>query len=103
MTRLLQRLKEKVRDTVSEIPVHAARLAVMGVGQALLLTDRVRKDYKEARAAGLGPVLGRLREDAESLTGKMVGKVMGRSGDGHGPAPAADSEIVVGKPTDTRA
>ncbi|MCO6006628.1 hypothetical protein NE236_16710 [Actinoallomurus purpureus] len=96
-------MKEQVQETVSELPIHAARLAVMGVGQALLLTDRVRKDYKEARESGLGPVLGRLRDDAEDLTGRLVGKVTGRSapdggaGEGGAPTPAS-SEIAVGKP-----
>ncbi|MCW2947887.1 MAG: hypothetical protein JWR24_4604, partial [Actinoallomurus sp.] len=104
MTRSPRRLKEQVKETVSELPIYAARLAVMGVGRALLLTDRVRKDYKEARESGLGPVLGRLRDDAENLTGTVAGKVAGRpSGDGHAegrprPRPAADSEISVGKP-----
>ncbi|GAB3986477.1 hypothetical protein GCM10029978_102110 [Actinoallomurus acanthiterrae] len=108
MTPSPRRLKEQVRETVSELPIHAARLAVMGVGQALLLTDRVRKDYKEAREAGLGPVLGRLRGDAEDITGRIVGKVTGRTGPDEqadteeGPAPsAASSEIAVGKPSGT--
>jgi hypothetical protein len=90
MTRSPQRLKEQVRGAVSELPIHAARLAVMGVGRALLLTDRVRKDYREAREAGLSPVLGRLRNDAENL----IGKVTSRPDE----PPTADSEIVVGKP-----
>jgi len=104
MTRSPYRLKEQVRETVSELPIHAARLAVMGIGRALLLTDRVRKDYREARESGLGPVLGRLRDDAENLTGKVVHKVVGRPEDGDQAKeqpkrrPAADSEIVVGKP-----
>jgi hypothetical protein len=104
MTRSPRRLKEQVKETVSELPIHAARLAVMGVGRALLLTDRVRKDYKQARESGLGAVLSRLREDAENITGKAVGKVTDRlAGDGHAgkesrPRPAADSEIAVGKP-----
>lgn len=90
MTRSPQRLKEQVREAVSELPIHAARLAVMGVGRALLLTDRVRKDYREAREAGLGPVLGRLRDDA----GNLIGKVTSRPAETRAP----DSEIVVGKP-----
>ena len=104
MTRSPRRLREQVKETVSELPIHAARLAVMGVGRALLLTDRVRKDYKQARESGVGPVLGRLRDDAENMTGKAVGKVTDRlSGDGHAgkesrPRSAADSEIAVGKP-----
>jgi hypothetical protein len=101
MTRTPRRLKEHVRDTVSELPIHAARLAVMGVGRALLLTDRVRKDYREARESGLGPVLGRLKGDAENLTGKVVGKVAGNGKVEEAPTTsrtAADSEISVGKP-----
>jgi hypothetical protein len=90
MTRSPQRLKEQVREAVSELPIHAARLAVMGVGRALLLTDRVRKDYREAREAGLGPVIGRLRNDAENL----IGKVTSRPAEPQAP----ESEIVVGKP-----
>jgi hypothetical protein len=101
MTRTPRRLKEHVRDTVSELPIHAARLAVMGVGRALLLTDRVRKDYREARESGLGPVLGRLKGDAENLTGMVVGKVAGNGKAEEAPTTsrtAADSEISVGKP-----
>jgi hypothetical protein len=100
MTRTPRRLKEQVRDTVSELPIHAARLAVMGVGRALLLTDRVRKDYREARETGLGPVLGRLRGDAENLTGTIVGKVAGNGKAEEAPKSRAadDSEISVGKP-----
>ncbi len=102
MTRSPRRLKEQVKDTVSELPIYAARLAVMGVGRALMLTDRVRKDYKEARETGLAPVLGRLRGDAENLTENVVGKVAGRvSGNGQAPETTrtdTDSEISVGKP-----
>src|SRR5256885_9625344 len=93
MTRSPQRLKDQVREAVSELPIHAARLAVMGVGRALLLTDRVRKDYREAREAGLGPVIGRLRNDA----GNLIGKVTSRPAE----PPAPESEIVVGKPEPT--
>jgi hypothetical protein len=99
MTRSPQRLKEQVREAVSELPIHAARLAVMGVGRALLLTDRVRKDYREAREAGLAPVLGRLRDDAETLTGKVVGRVANVSRPSRASeTQTTDSEIVVGKP-----
>lgn len=104
MTRSPRRLKAHVQDTVSELPIHAARLAVMGVGQALLLTDRVRKDYREAREEGIGPVIGRLRDDAEHLTGRIVSRITGRGGAGGATAPsgrgaaAADGEIAVGKP-----
>lgn len=106
MTRSPRRLKAQVQETVSELPIHAARLAVMGVGQALLLTDRVRKDYREARESGIGPVLGRWRHDAEHLTVSLVGKVASRvtgesapaKADGRRTRPAAESEIAVGKP-----
>jgi hypothetical protein len=105
MTPSPRRLKDQVQETVSELPVHAARLAVMGVGQALLLTDRVRKDYKEARESGLAPVLGRLIDDAENLTGRLVGKVTsrvvpdGRTSAEESAAPTATGpEIAVGKP-----
>lgn len=103
-----RRLKEQVKETVSELPVHAARFAVMGVGRALMLTDRMRKDYKDVRETGLGPVLGRLKDDAGNLTGAVVGMVSGgrsetrpASNGKAEPAPsraAADSEISVGKP-----
>ncbi|WP_329242021.1 hypothetical protein OG417_43325 [Actinoallomurus sp. NBC_01490] len=100
MTRSPRHLREQVKDTVSELPIQAARLAVMGVGRALLLTDRLRKDYREARESGLSPVLGRLKNDAENFTGMVVGKV---AGNGRAPTPpkgraADDSEISVGKP-----
>jgi hypothetical protein len=100
MTRSPRRLKEQVRETVTELPIHAARFAVMGVGRALLLTDRVRKDYNEARKSGLGPVLGRLKDDAENLTGMVVSKVAGRAAsNGQAEeAPKRDTEISVGKP-----
>ncbi|GLY73294.1 hypothetical protein [Actinoallomurus iriomotensis] len=100
MTRSPRQLREQVKDTVSELPIQAARLAVMGVGRALLLTDRLRKDYREARESGLSPVLGRLKNDAENLTGMVVGKVAGNGRTAEpskGPA-AGDSEISVGKP-----
>jgi hypothetical protein len=99
MTRSPRRLREQVKDTVSELPIHAARLAVMGVGRALLLTDRVRKDYRDARESGLGPVLGRLKNDAENLTGTVVGKVAGNGRTAEEPKTrSGDSEISVGKP-----
>jgi hypothetical protein len=104
MTPSPRRLKEHVKQTVSELPVHAARLAVMGVGRALMLTDRVRKDYRDARESGIAPVLGRLRNDAENLTDAVVGRVAGRqAGNGRvaeGPRTVSDSEISVGKPTE---
>jgi hypothetical protein len=103
MTRSPRRLQKQVKDTVSELPIHAARLAVMGVGRALLLTDRVRKDVREARESGLGPVLGRLRNDAGAITGMVVGKVSGNGKvEEETKSRAADSEISVGKPKPAR-
>jgi hypothetical protein len=78
MARPPGRLKEQVQETVREIPVQAARLALFGVGRTLLLTDRVRKDYKEARESGLRPVLVRWRDDAERVAVKVVGTVSER-------------------------
>jgi hypothetical protein len=93
MTRPQGRLKEQIQETVREIPVQAARLALFGVGRTLLLTDRVRKDYREARESGLRPVLERWRDDAGQLAGKVVGRVnerrpsAGRPEPKPGPAP----------------
>jgi hypothetical protein len=93
MTRSSDRIKEQVQETVRDLPVQAARLALFGVGRTLLLTDRVRKDYKEAREAGLRPVLDRWRHDAEELAGKVVGKVTERvSRSESQPAPAERPE-----------
>ena len=52
------------------------------------------------RESGLGPVLGRLKNDAENITGIVVGKVAGNGAAEEGPQSraAADSEISVGKP-----
>jgi hypothetical protein len=78
MTRPQGRLKEQLQETVREIPVQAARLALFGVGRTLLLTDRVRKDYREARESGLRPVLERWRDDAGQLAEKAMGRVKER-------------------------
>jgi cell division septation protein DedD len=89
MTRSPGRMKEQVQETVREIPVQAARLALFGVGRTLLLTDRVRKDYQEARESGLRPVLDRWRGDAERIAVKVVGTVTERvSGSGRHAASA---------------
>lgn len=100
MTRSPRRIREQVKDTATELPIQAARLAVMGVGRALLLTDRVRKDYRDARESGLGPVLGRLKNDAGNITGKVMGKVSrnGRAEKEPKSPAGTDSEISVGKP-----
>lgn len=104
MTRSQGRLKEQIQETVREIPVQAARLALFGVGRTLLLTDRVRKDYREARESGPRRVLERWRDDAGQLAGKVMGRVnermpsAGRSepkpGPGPQPRPAPESPVA---------
>ncbi|MEO3822483.1 hypothetical protein [Actinomadura sp. B10D3] len=118
MTKSPRRLREQVRDTVGEqvrdLPLHAVRLAMFGVGRALLLSDRVTRDYKEiTEGGGVKPVIGRLREDVQTTAEKVVGKVVERvrgeepepgakaePARGSGPAAArpAAEEISVGKP-----
>ncbi|WP_141578207.1 hypothetical protein [Actinomadura sp. WMMA1423] len=78
-----RRLSEQVRDTVGEqvrdLPLHAVRLAMFGVGRALLLGDRMTRDYKEiTEGGGVKPVIGRLREDVQHTAGKVVGLVAER-------------------------
>jgi len=125
MTKSPRRLTQHVRDAVSEqvrdLPLHAVRLAMFGVGRALLLSDRVTRDYKEMREKGVGPVLGRLGEDAKQAAEQTVGKVAEKvatlvrgeeseprtdvqtpvaTPPGHRPRPRPRSvaEIAVGKP-----
>src|SRR4051794_11782065 len=81
MTRTPRRLKQQVQDAVGEqvrdLPLHAVRLAMFGVGRALLLGDRVSRDYKEiTEGDGVGPVIGRLRDDVRHTAEKVVGKVV---------------------------
>src|SRR5262245_7958989 len=104
MTRAQGRLKEQVQETVREIPVQAARLALFGVGRTLLLTDRMRKDYREARESGLRPVLERWRDDAGQLAGKVRGRVSERmpKGGKSESTPAAGSAAPVARPPDAR-
>ncbi|WP_051467978.1 hypothetical protein [Actinomadura oligospora] len=83
MTRSPRRLREQVRETVGEqvrdLPLHAVRLAMFGVGRALLLSDRVTRDYKEiTEGAGVKPVLGRLRHDVQHTAVSVVGTVVER-------------------------
>ncbi|MEU5991560.1 hypothetical protein ABZ806_21530 [Spirillospora sp. NPDC047418] len=83
MTKSPHRLKEQVRDTVGEqvrdLPLHAVRLAMFGVGRALLLGDRLTRDYKEiTEGGGVKPVLGRLRDDVQTTAEKVVGRVAER-------------------------
>ncbi|MFC5752007.1 hypothetical protein [Actinomadura rugatobispora] len=126
MTRSPRRLKQQVQDTVGEqvrdLPLHAVRLAMFGVGRALLLSDRLTKDYKEiTEGGGVRPVIGRLREDVQHTAEKVVGGVVERvrGADGAEPEPepeprrarparvaeapakpgtGGDGEISIGKP-----
>ncbi|WP_051712130.1 hypothetical protein [Spirillospora albida] len=119
MTRSPRRLKQHVQDTVGEqvrdLPLHAVRLAMFGVGRALLLSDRVTKDYKEiTEGGGVKPVLGRLRTDVQHTAEKVVGRVVERVRGDQEPEPApapraarpvrtaperrAGQEISIGKP-----
>ncbi|MEV3922858.1 hypothetical protein [Actinomadura coerulea] len=114
-----RRLTEQVRETVGEqvrdLPLHAVRLAMFGVGRALLLSDRMTRDYKEiTEGGGVKPVALRLRDDVQHTAGKVVGlvaeRVRGEEPEAE-PAPeparrtrtaaarpAATGEISVGKP-----
>ncbi|WP_165975607.1 hypothetical protein [Actinomadura rubrisoli] len=117
MTKSPRRLKQQVQDTVGEqvrdLPLHAVRLAMFGVGRALLLSDRVTRDYKEiTEGGGVKPVIGRLRADVQDTAEKVVGRVVERvRGEEPEPAPrvtrpAAErgsagqkaGEIAIGKP-----
>ncbi|GAA1782620.1 hypothetical protein [Actinomadura chokoriensis] len=120
MTKSPRRLKEQVRDTVGEqvrdLPLHAVRLAMFGVGRALLLGDRLTRDYKEiTEGGGVKPVIGRLRDDVQTTAEKVVGRVVERvRGEEAEPEPepvrrtrpagrasaarTAGEEISVGKP-----
>ncbi|NKZ06342.1 hypothetical protein [Actinomadura latina] len=120
MTKSPRRLKEQVQDSVGEqvrdLPLHAVRLAMFGVGRALLLGDRLTRDYKEiTEGGGVKPVLGRWRDDVQHTAGKVVGRVAERvRGEEPEPEPepvrrtrpagrtaaarSASAEISVGKP-----
>ncbi|TYB46562.1 hypothetical protein [Actinomadura chibensis] len=106
MTRSPRRLKEQLQDTVGEqvrdLPLHAVRLAMFGVGRALLLGDRVTRDYKEiTEGGGVRPVLGRLRDDVQGTAEKVVGRVVERvRGDEreHEPEPAPAPRAKVAEP-----
>jgi hypothetical protein len=110
MTRSPRRLKH-VQDTVGgqvrDLPLHAVRLAMFGVGRALLLSDRVTKDYKEIRKGNVLPVLGQLRGDAQQTAGKAVTLIRTRGRGDEAPEqfpPSAsrtatdEPEIAVGRP-----
>ncbi|NVI86103.1 hypothetical protein [Actinomadura sp. BRA 177] len=98
MTKSPRRLKEQVQDSVGEqvrdLPLHAVRLAMFGVGRALLLGDRLTRDYKEiTEGGGVKPVLGRWRDDVQHTAGKVVGRVSQRVR-GDEPEPEPEPEPV---------
>ncbi|MGH3239921.1 MAG: hypothetical protein ACRDNL_06040 [Spirillospora sp.] len=98
MTRSPRRLKQQVQDTVGEqvrdLPLHAVRLAMFGVGRALLLGDRMSRDYREiTEGGGVKPVLGRLRDDVQVTAEKVVGRVVERvRGEGEAAEPESRPE-----------
>lgn len=71
-------IQEVVTEQVRDLPIHAVRLAMFGVGRALLLSDRVTRDYKEMRESGVRPVLDRLAGDARQASSELAGKVVSR-------------------------
>ncbi|MBW8481504.1 hypothetical protein [Actinomadura parmotrematis] len=82
MTKSPRRLKQQVQETVGEqvrdIPLYAVRLAMFGVGRALLLGDRLTKDYKEiTEGDGVRPVIGRAVADVQHTATQVLGKVGG--------------------------
>ena len=89
-------IQEAVSEQVRDLPIHAVRLAMFGVGRALLLSDRVTRDYKELRESGVGPVLERLGADARQLSGQVVGRVVHRE-NGQA-APVLERDIPVAHP-----
>jgi len=90
-------LQEAVTEQVRDLPVHAVRLAMFGVGRALLLSDRVTRDYRQIRESGVGPVLTRLKGDAEKVAGKVVSRVSGQH-NGHDTTIEVVDEIPVARP-----
>ncbi|OLT25326.1 hypothetical protein BJF79_44460 [Actinomadura sp. CNU-125] len=99
MTRSPRRLKQQVQDTVGEqvrdLPLHAVRLAMFGVGRALLLGDRMTRDYKEiTEGGGVKPVIGRLRDDVQHTAEKVVGTVVERVRGGEDAEPEPEPEPV---------
>ncbi|MCD0447901.1 hypothetical protein LO762_01630 [Actinocorallia sp. API 0066] len=103
-----KQVQETLNEQVRDLPIHAARLAMFGVGRALLLTDRVTKDVRSVRDRDFGPVLDRLFADAEKLTtrlegtrvGRVLEKVVPKPAQPPAPTPVAEppAEISLGKP-----
>jgi hypothetical protein len=87
-------VQEAVTEHVRDLPINAVRLAMFGVGRALLLSDRVTKDYKQIKESGVAPVLGRWRDDAEQVAGKVVTRVLERVTGSEGAAPEAETPVA---------
>ena len=108
MTRSPRRLKKDVQDAVGEhvrdLPIQAARLAMFGIGRALVLSDRLTKDYKELRTSGPVPVLNRLRGDARHLAGQVVNRVTEEVAErvGGSPWPAPEERGAATKATERK-
>lgn len=69
---VVEQVSETVHEQVRDLPIHAARLAMFGVGRTLLLTDRVTRDVRDLRGGEIRPILFRIREDAEKIN-EVVG------------------------------
>jgi hypothetical protein len=85
-----------VTEQVRDLPINAVRLAMFGVGRALLLSDRLTKDYKEIKRSGFGPVLDRWRTDAEQAAAKVVDRIV--EGVTGSEEPEAEPETPVARP-----
>lgn len=106
-----KQVHEAVNEQVRDLPIQAARLAMFGVGRALLLADRATRDYKNIRSGEIRPVVDRLKDDAEKITGRIgarvedllaetpVGKVLELVGAGK---PAPEVVIPVASPPASR-
>jgi hypothetical protein len=87
-------VQEAVTEQVRDLPINAVRLAMFGVGRALLLSDRLTKDYKEIRASGVGPVLERWRNDAEQAAVKVIDRVVDKVTGQEELAPEAETPVA---------
>lgn len=53
-------LREKVGEQVRDLPLLALQFTVRGVGQALVVGDRVRREFELVRESGIGPLITRV-------------------------------------------
>lgn len=61
--RALDEGSRRVPEPVRQLPGHAVRVAVIGVGKLLRATETVRTGYGEVRRNGVAPTADRLRRD----------------------------------------